>query len=262
MPSGPGSPTGKLIGIGTIRDLTNKKRFLSQQEIEFGADFTEVVMPDGDFFNAFWGFPNGFSGSVGFHDLTADLIALALGGTVTTGAGRDEDIESITVPAAPGPYTVTLVNGANCIGANGITDGDVVLIDPTTNLPITCKVVTGAPAASGEVQVAHVVGVSTILTFHLSDASKIGVCAYPVINTTGRTIALPPTGMPGAFHFYGSMGLFYDDDEIGRLTIDCEQAVWVGRFALRETRLSHEAITRAIRFNNRYSGALKIFTSF
>lgn len=255
-----GSPTGKLVGIGTVRDLTNAKRFDSQQEIKFGADFTEVVLPDGDFLNKYWGFPNGFTGSVGFHDINPDIIALCLGGTVTTGAGRDEETEAVTVPAAPA-YTVTLTNGANLIEAAGIVDGDVVLIDPTTHRPIKCKVVAGAPAASGEVQVTHVAGVSTTLTFAAADASKVGVCRYPVLNVTGSTIDLDPDSMPGAFRCYASMGLFYDEDYLGRLTIDCIQAVWTGRFELGETRLSHDAIIRDIRFNNSYKGALTVFTS-
>jgi len=257
-----GSPTGKLVGIGTIRDLTNGKRFDSQQEIKFGAEFTEVELPDGDFLNSYWAFPNGFTGSVGFHDISADTIALALGGTVTAADGRDEEVEAITVPAAPGPYTVTLVNGANCIEAAGIVDGDVVLIEPITNRPIKCKVVAIAPAASGEVQVVHVAGVSTTLTFNVADAEKIGVCAYPVKNVLGNLIDLDPSSMPGAFRFFASMGLYYDEDAIGRLTIDCQQAVWSGRFELGETRLAHDAIIRDIRFNNRYPGALKVYTSF
>lgn len=260
-----GSPTGKLVGIGTIRDLTNGKRFDSQQEIKFGADFTEIILPDGDFGNSYWAFPNGFTGSVGFHDINADVIALALGGTVTAADGRDEESEAIVVPTAPGPYTVALAGGANLIEAAGIVDGDVVLVDATTHRPIKCKVVVGAPAASGEVQVTHVAGVSTTLTFNAADADKIGVCRYPILNVTGNRIDLDPDSMPGAFRCYASMGLFYDEDYIGRLTIDCIQAVWVGRFELGETRLAHDAIVRDIRFNNRYAGgpgALTVYTSF
>jgi hypothetical protein len=256
MPSGPGQPIGKIVGIGTIRDLTNNKRFDSQQEVKFGADFTEVLMPDGDYGTAAWSFPNGFSGSVGFHDLSADLIALALGGTVTTGAGRTEKYDAFTIPVG---LTFALTSGAVFVAP--LVDGDVVLMD-ATNKPIRMKVVVGAPAASGEVQIVVVPGVSATLTFHVADVGLSGVAAYMITNTTGRTIALPPTGMPSAFNFYASLGLYYDETYLGRLAIDCKQAVWTGRFELGETRHAHEAFIRSIRFNNRYPGALTVYTSY
>ena len=169
MASPAGVTSGHLVGVGSVRDETNGILYPGYQVITFDAEFAEVALEDGNYNlnTIYWSLMQGFGGNCAWHKLDAIMLATMLGGTVTNDSGLDSVVEAITVPAAPGPYTVNLANAATCRDTS-IVNGAVILTTATGE-ELRCKVVAGAPAASGEVQVA-----AGVLTFNAADAELEG----------------------------------------------------------------------------------------
>lgn len=253
MASAAGVGGGHLVGVGTMRDVTNGILYPGYQVINFTADFEEVAIPDGNYNlnTLYWALMSGFSGSVEWHRIDASLTAAMLGGSVTDGAGIDSVVEEFTVPAPAGPYTVTLTEATAIPGS--IVNSAVILVGAADE-EIRCKVVAGAPAASGEVQVA-----ANVLTFNVADASLEGTCRYLFTDAVGRTIDIPPNAIPTQIEAYLEIMLYVDDQELQPCIIHAKKLNMTGPFSMTGPRGDHEALSRDFRINNKVAGDLTVY---
>jgi hypothetical protein len=254
MASPPGLTRGKLVGVGSLRDETNSIYYPSHGRITFTPEYAEVALPDQNYSiqNVYWALMQGFSGTVEWHDIEAQMLATMLGGTVTDDIGLDQVVEDFVVAAVT--FDATLTNAATCRDES-VVSGAVILTSATGE-EIRCKN-TGlvAPAAIDEFQCA--VGV---LQFNAAAVGLAGTCDYMYTDVTGRHIDIPPTALPGQFEALLDLGLYVDENTLEHVIIKAKRFIWTSAFSLATPRGDHEAISRDFRINNRVAGDLVIYT--
>jgi hypothetical protein len=244
---------GALVGQGMVFDTTNKYPFLGYAEINFNVDTKEIEIPKGNWNNqnAYHALIGGFGGTIGWHYSDANLVAALMGGSTTASQGMSVAKEEAGTVPSGSPYDVTLTNSANCVD-DSIGHGSVYTGSGAAKSYF--EVVSGAPAASGQVQVA-----SGVLTFHSSDADKAVKTTYLHTNTSGVKVTIGPTDTPSSWAGYLVIERFLETNTLGRMTIHAKDLVWTGALKLGATRAGHDAITREFRVNNDAVGDLVIY---
>jgi len=244
---------GALVGQGMVFDTTNKYPFLGYAEISFNVDTKEIEIPKGNWNNqnAYHALIGGFGGTIGWHYSDANLVAALTGGSTTASEGISVAKEEAGDIPGSGEYKVTLTHSSDCID-DSIGHGSVYTGSGAAKSYF--QVVAGAPAASGEVQVA-----SGVLTFHSSDADKEVKTTYLYANTSGVKVTIGPTDTPSSWAGYLVIERFLETNTLGRMTIYAKDVVWTGSLKLGATRAGHDAITRDFRVNNDAAGDLVIY---
>jgi hypothetical protein len=244
---------GALVGQGMVFDTTNKYPFLGYAEINFNVDTKEIEIPKGNWNNqmAYHALIGGFGGTVGWHYSDANLVAALTGGSTTTSQGISVAKEEAGTVPSGSPYEVTLTNDSSCVD-DSIGHGSIYTGSGANKSYF--QVVTGAPAASGEVEVA-----SGVLTFAAADAGKEVKTTYLYANTSGVKVTIGPTDTPSSWAGYLVIERFLETNTLGRMTIYAKDIVWTGALKLGATRAGHDAITREFRVNNDAAGDLVIY---
>jgi hypothetical protein len=244
---------GALVGQGMVFDTTNKYPFLGYAEINFNVDTKEIEIPKGNWNNqnAYHALIGGFGGTIGWHYSDANLVAALTGGSTTASQGISVAKEEAGTIPSGSPYTVTLTNSASCID-DSIGHGSVYTGSGANKSYF--QVVTSAPSASGQVQVA-----SGVLTFYSADADKEVKTTYLYTNTSGIKVTIGPADTPSSWAGYLVIERFLETNTLGRMTIYAKDIVWTGALKLGATRAGHDAITREFRVNNDAAGDLVIY---
>jgi hypothetical protein len=196
----------KLLGRGTIFNADgNPGKFSSFASCKLTWDTQTIEVPDDADFNASsFDLPLGEKATIvfSFNSIDADTWAMITGGTTTASESLHYvESEKITVPSAPGAYTVTLDN-------TGLLENDDATVvvsrvyakdsdgDTTDLVQVTAASEVAATSYS-------IVAATGVLTFAAGDADAVYYVDYWYESTAGTSVTVEKNDRPLAFQFVG-----------------------------------------------------------
>ncbi len=181
-----------LVGKGALINATTGVEFPHYADLKLNFETKHVEVPFGD--------KNGadvivtdqnISGHLGWEQVDVALLAALLGSASTSGTIKRVRLEEHSVPAAPGPYTVTMVKSTNIALTEIVKDADGNRLERVSANP-----------ASGQYSIS-----AATLTFHSSLAGGKVYVDYFYSENTGKHIAIGPCDLPSAFKLVGCVRL-------------------------------------------------------
>jgi hypothetical protein len=183
-----GYPQAGVGFLSIVPDVTNptpaRIAFLSELSFDISKETKELYGEEEDAQDVFAG-KRKITGKFKFASWEAAQFAAIVGGTVATGRHRGVKDEAGTIPSTPGPYTITVTNGANSYKNVGV-------IATATGLPM--ERVAGGAEATGKYSVVESTGVYTFAAADQGLGVKISY--WWTDSSTGKKVTLT-TGMMG-----------------------------------------------------------------
>lgn len=190
---------GSLYGRGAILDVDNNLLYKDFAGTELTSPLEVLEIPRGQMAQSKKRVMLGqdFLANLSFHTVSADLLAVLLGGTVATAANEPEWYEEAqTVPADP--YQITLTGTPYATGAVYVEDESGVGYKQVTS---------GQEVAGESYSIA-----AAVLTFALGDEGKKMTALYFKQGSGGVKVTVAPNDLPTGFKLLAALRLKGDTE--------------------------------------------------